>query len=124
LVVGLTAASMDPYGPAKPMKRAEGAGAALSRLPADKQLHAMVAPQVLTPLTELAIEADLLKLDLRDIPDQKFATLTDPKTLQEIIPDLKRYGDNLQVRSSLRIAEPLEAGDAANPGEGDHPPFE
>lgn len=124
LVVGLTAASLDPYGPAKPLRKVDGAGAVLTRLPTDKQLHAMVAPQVLTPLTEMAVEADMLKLDLRDIPDQKFAVLTDRATLQEIIPDLKRYGDKLQVRSSLRIAKPMEAGDATKPAEGDHPPFE
>lgn len=124
LIVGLTAASLDPYGPVKPLKLVQGAGATLQRLPTDKALHAMVAPQVLTPLTEMAVEADQLKLDLRDIPSADFQKMADRSTLQEIIPDLKQYGDQLQVRSTLRITQPLEAGDAKSTESSDNKPFE
>lgn len=125
MVVGVTAASLDPYGPVKPLKRVDGAGASLDRLPTDKELHAMVAPQVLTPLTEMAVDADQLKLDLRDIPEPLFAKMADRDTLLEIIPDLKQYGDDLQVRSSLKLIQPLEAGDPATPStEKDNRPFE
>jgi predicted esterase len=125
LVVGITAASMDPYGPAKPLKVVESAGAKLDRLPRDSALHAMVAPQILTPLTEMAVEADQLKLDLLDIPDPLFTRMADRATLQEIIPDLKQYGDDLKVRSSLRIIRPLEAGDPSKPvADSDNKPFE
>lgn len=124
MVVGVTAASMDPYGPAKPLKKVEGVGATLDRLPKDTALHAMVAPSVLTPLTELAVEADQLKLDLLDIPDPMFAKLADRATLQEIIPDLKQYGDSLQVRSALRVIQPMEAGDPIKTAGPDKAPFE
>ena len=125
LVVGLTAASLDPWGPVKPLKRVEGAGATLERLPTDKALHAMVAPQVLTPLTEMAVEADQLRLDLLDIPEPLFAKMTDRATLQELIPDLKQYGDTLQVRASLHVTRPLEAGDSAqSTGDTAKKPFE
>jgi len=122
LVVGLTAASLTPYGPAPELEQFTGTQATLDQLPTDKQLHAMVAPQVLTPLTKLAVEADTLKLDLRDVPGNKFAALMDPVTLREIIPDLQRYGEHLQIRSSLRISQPMEAGDAAMAtADGDRP---
>lgn len=123
LIVGLTAASLDPYGPVKPLKRVEGVGATLDRLPTDSALHAMVAPQILTPLTEMAVEADQLKLDLRDIPNPMFATLADRATLQQYIPDLKQYGDSLQVRSSLKVLQPLQAGNPAEatPDEANKP---
>lgn len=125
MVVGLTAASLDPYGPVKPLKHVAGTGATMDRLPNDKSLHAMVAPQVLTPLTEMAVEADQLKLDLRDIPDPQFAKMGDRATLQELIPDLKRYGDDLQVRSALRVVRPLEAGDPMGPADDKgNKPFE
>ncbi len=125
LVVGLTAASLDPWGPVKPLKRVEGTGATLERLPTDKALHAMVAPQVLTPLTEMAVEANQLKLDLLDIPEPLFAKMADRATLQELIPDLKQYGDDLQVRASLRVTRPLEAGDSAQTvGDTAKKPFE
>ncbi|MBS0201974.1 MAG: dienelactone hydrolase family protein [Planctomycetes bacterium] len=113
LIVGLTAASLDPYGPVKPLKRVDGVGATLDRLPTDTALHAMVAPQILTPLTEMAVEADQLKLDLLDIPNPMFTKMADRATLQEFIPDLKQYGDDLQVRSSLRVLRPLHAGNPA-----------
>jgi predicted esterase len=125
MVVGVTAASLDPYGPVKPLKKVPGAGAKLDRLPKDTALHAMVAPQVLTPLTEMAVDADQLKLDLLDIPDPMFAKLADRATLQELIPDLKQYGDDLQVRSALRVVRPLEAGDPMQTADsGDKQPFE
>lgn len=125
MIVGITAASLDPYGPAKPLKRVAGTGATMDRLPSDKSLHAMVAPQVLTPLTEMAVEADQLKLDLRDIPDPQFAKMAERATLQELIPDLKRYGDDLQVRAALRVTRPLEAGDPMKPvDDKENKPFE
>ena len=125
MTVGITAASMDPYGPAKPLVVVPGAGATIDRLPTDKELHAMVAPQVLTPLTQMAVEADQLKLDLLDIPEPMFAQLAERSTLQELIPDLKQYGDQLQVRSSLKVIQALEAGDPTMPTtDKDNRPFE
>ena len=125
MTVGITAASMDPYGPVKPLKIVDGAGATLDRIPTDKELHALVAPGVLTPLTQMAVDADQLKLDLLDIPEPMFARLAAPATLQDLIPDLKQYGDRLQVRSSLRVIHALEAGDATLPStEKDNRPFE
>ena len=124
LVIGLTAASMEPYGPEKPLKKFDSAGATLDRLPTDKALHAMIAPQILTPLTEMAVEADQLKLDLRDVPNDSFAELGDRATLQKIIPDLQQYGDDLEVQSSLRIIRPFEAGDAKSASDADKKPFE
>ena len=125
LIVGMTVASLDPYGPMQPLKRVAGTGATLARLPTDKALHAMVAPQVLTPLTGMAVEADQLKLDLLDIPEPLFTKMADRDTLLELIPDLKQYGDGLQVRSSLKIVRPLEAGDPAqSPADKESNPFE
>ena len=125
LIVGLTAASLDPYGPVRPLKRVASEGASLKRLPSDSALHALVAPRVLGPLTEMAVEAGQLKLDLLDIPEPQFAKLADRVTLQELIPDLKRYGDHLQVRSTLCVTRPMEAGNSSQAAaEGEKPRFE
>lgn len=126
MIVGLTAASMDPYAKEhKPLQHVSGTGATLERLPRDKSLHAMVAPQILTPLTQMAVDADQLKLDLMDVPEPMFAKLTDRATLQELIPDLKQYGDSLKVRSALKVISPLEAGDSPKAaGDSNNRPFE
>lgn len=123
LIVGITAASLEPYSPAKPLKVIDETPATLDRLPTDKALHAAVAPQILTPLTQMAIDADQLKLDLLDIPEPLFAKMADRATLQEIIPDLKQYGENLQVQSSLRVIKALRAGDPETPTADSSKPF-
>ena len=60
-----------------------------------------------------------------DIPEPLFAKLADRATLQELIPDLKQYGDALQVRSTLRVTSPLTVGEPSEPAVTDGPqPFE
>jgi predicted esterase len=125
LIVGLTAGSLNPFGPAQALKRVAPAGVTLAQLAGDKALHVTAAPQILEPLTQMVVDADQAKLDLLDIPEPLFAKLAERSTLQELIPDLKQYGDALQVRSTLRVASPLTVGEPAEPAVTDGPkPFE
>ena len=125
LIVGLTAGSLNPFGPAAPLKRVAPAGVTLEQLAGDKALHVTAAPQILEPLTQMVIDADQAKLDLLDIPEPLFAKLAERATLQELIPDLKQYGDALQVRSTLRVSSPMTVGEPAEPAVTDGPkPFE
>jgi hypothetical protein len=117
LVVGLTAASLDPFGPAPQLKRAEPAGVSLAQLAGDRSLHVAVAPKILEPLTQMVVDRGIANLDLLDIPEPLFAKLADRSTLQEIIPDLKRYGEELKVRSTLRVVSPLSIGNPPQPAE-------
>src|SRR6185437_871624 len=64
----------------------------------------------------LAVDANQLRLDMRDIPEPAFAKLTDRATLQEMIPDLKQYGDQLQTRTTLQVIRPMEAEAVSQPG--------
>ena len=135
LIAGLTIASINPFDSPKPLKQGSGVPSAtssisfkrsdesrisLAQLPSDKVMHFVVAPTILGSLTELYANSDLTKLDLQDIPEPLFSRLADRATLQEIIPDLKQYGESLQVRSTLRILRPLDvkgAGKALAKGE-------
>jgi predicted esterase len=119
LVVGITAARLNPYGPDKPLRKVPSAGTSLEKIPTDNALHAIVSPQILTSLTEMAVEADQLKLDLLDISEPSIQKLADRAELQMLIPDLKQFGDALQVRSTLRVIRPLYVGDPAMPEPGD-----
>jgi len=107
LVAGLTVASIDSFGPAKPLKHFDRADVSLEQLPSDKAMHVVFEPQVLGLLTETFFESDHARLDLRDIPEPLFTSLAERGTMQEIIPDLSRYDDSLQIRSTLRIIRPL-----------------
>ena len=125
LVVGLVAGSLNPFGPAPKLKRVAPAGVMLAQLAGDKALHVTAAPQILEPLTQMVIDNDQAKLDLLDIPEPLFAKLADRATLQELIPDLKRHGDALQVRSTLRVTSPLSVGEPSQPAVTDGlKPFE
>ena len=136
IVVGLTVASLDPFGPLKQIKQIGRIGPAnstlstndrssisLAQLPSDKAMHVIVAPQIMGPLTEMFLDGDRTRLDLLDIPEPLFGILADRATLQEIIPDLKQYGEALQVRSTLRVLRPLAIGDPQQPAttEGQKP---
>ena len=125
LVVGLTVGSLNPFGPAPALKRVAPMGVTLAQMAGDKALHVTVAPQILGPLTQMVIDSDQAKLDLLDIPEPLFAELADRATLQKLIPDLKRHGDKLQVRSTLRVTSPLSVGEPSQPVATDGPkPFE
>lgn len=125
LVMGLTAASPLPFEQPKPVRRVANTDITLAKLAADKALHVLVAPQVLEPITELVVDADQSKLDLLDIPEPLFEKLASRSTLQELIPDLKRYGEALQVRSTLRLAGPVAVGEPAKSAASDgQKPFE
>jgi predicted esterase len=125
LVLGLTIASLEPFSPPKPLKYLRHlpsdiaadsvsgfnqARISLTQLPSDQAMHFVVAPRILGPVTQLYVDADQARLDLLDIPEPLFGELAQRSTLQEIIPDLKKYGENLQVRSTLRVVKPLEVG--------------
>jgi len=125
LVVGLTAGSLNPFVPSAPLKQIDPLGISLTNMASDKAFHLSIAPQILEPLTQMVVETDLTKLDLLDIPEPLFAKLADRSNLQVLIPDLKRYGDSLQVRSTLRIVNPLQIGSTSLPAsEGGVKPFE
>jgi hypothetical protein len=110
LQMGLTAAQPDPYKPAKPLRQVGSAGVALASLNRDKSLKLALAPQILTPLSNMLIEENLGVINVLDIPEKSFARLADKTELLAIIPDLARYGDALQTRAVLRMAAPLETG--------------
>lgn len=110
LVVGLTAAHPDPFAPAKPLRTVSGAGVSVAALRGEKSLKIALAPQILTPLTNMLIDEDLGIINVLDIPEKTFARLADKAELQAILPDLARQGDALQTRTVLRMAAPLETG--------------
>ena len=111
LIMGMTVASLDPFGPPKPVKRTSQTSISLARVPSDKALHFVIAPEILSPITETLIDSSESKLDLNDVPEPLFQKLADRSTLREIIPDLAQFGDSLQVRSSVRLVRPISLGE-------------
>lgn len=94
VVMGLSAASLDPRKTPKQPEIIE----LKTALPADlsnmKALQAGLVPDVLNSLTELLIKSDLAHVHLLDIPGDTFAKLADRAFLTEMIPELKRHADS------------------------------
>ncbi|NOX55519.1 MAG: hypothetical protein GXP27_14000, partial [Planctomycetes bacterium] len=118
LTLGVTAAAIKPEKAPKQPKVVTGLGRSAASLPKTSALKVGVAPGLLGPLTNLLIESDVARIHVKDIPEPKFAPLADPKVLADALPDLKRFGEDVEVWSELVLAEPLEVRSAGDPAQG------
>lgn len=107
LVLGVTAAAVDPAKPPKQVRVVPATGPGVADIPRTTKLQVGVAPQMLAPLTEMLVEADVARIHVADTPSQSMARLSDPQAIADAIPDLKRFGDRLQVSSELVLAGPI-----------------
>jgi dienelactone hydrolase len=115
LVMGVTAAAIDPRkAPASP-RTEQGAGVELSAVPSGPDLRVGVAPDVLTPLTRMLIEDDVARINVLDIPEKSFAAFADRKTLSQVFPDLASAPADTQVWAELRLASPISIRDGGLP---------
>ena len=112
LVMGVTVAAVEPSGPQRPVQTLPPAGLSAAAVPKTTRLQIGIAPVVLAPISELLVQADVARIHVADTPSQALARLSVPETLVEAIPDLKRYGANLQVSSELVLAGPIRIVDA------------
>ncbi len=112
VVFGVTAAAVNAkHAPAKP-KLINLIGRTVGAVPKSTSLRIGVAPNLLRPLTNLLIQADVARIHVLDIPETKFRPLADRNVLDAAIPDLKRYTDNVEIWSELVLAEPIMVVDA------------
>lgn len=121
LVLGVTAAAIDPKKPPKQIQRVAASAIPASSLRKSTRLELGLAPQLLGPLSEMLVESDVARINVLDTPGQTLARLADPKVLAEAIPDLKRHGENVQLVSEIVLASPLRVADAPSPDVASRP---
>lgn len=114
LVVGVLAEGLDPTKKPAAPQTLPPAGASLASVGTGTDLNLALAPQLIEPLTQLVVESGMVKLDALDIPEPAFARFADPAVLKEMIPDLKQFGDSLQVRTQFEMLSPLQVGGGAD----------
>ena len=92
-------------------------GPVVGAIPHSRQLEIAIAPGLLEPLSQLLVDADAARIDVRDLPETQFAALSDPAQVADLLPDLKRFGSGLEVRTKLVLAAPfrIEQGGALPP---------
>ncbi|HUG93834.1 MAG TPA: dienelactone hydrolase family protein [Planctomycetaceae bacterium] len=75
-------------------------------------LAVALAPGVLSPLTQMLIDAGVTHTYVEDIPGGAFAVLADRTRLAAAVPELKRFGQDVELRSELSLAAPIEVAAA------------
>jgi len=108
----LSVAALDPSVKPGKINRLSAVGRSVNDIPKVTELQVGVAPSMLKPLTEMLVAADVARIPVQDVPGHSFATLADPKTLQQIFPDLKQYGNDVQIWSELVLTKPIQVEDA------------
>ena len=107
LLLGVTAAAIDPKKAPRTPRQVAPLGPTIDKLPQGDRLEVGLAPGMMKPLMQMLAEADIARIHVLDIPEKKFATLADPKILVQAIPDLKRFGDDVEIWSELVLTRPL-----------------
>lgn len=111
LVMGATAAAIDTaHAPAK-LRIAPLPSIGAAAFSQSAKLQVGFAPQMLAPLSELMVEADVARIHVADTPSKAMAQLADATLMSEAIPDLKQYGDQLQVWTELALTGPISVID-------------
>ncbi|QDT25449.1 Alpha/beta hydrolase family protein [Gimesia panareensis] len=120
---GLTVASLDATKPSAGVKQINAFGTSVNKIPKVTELQVGVAPGILKPLTEMLVEDDVARIPVLDIPGHSFDPLADAKTLQQVFPDLKQYGDDIKIWSELVLTRPIQVEDSNKPKSASDDPF-
>lgn len=107
VVMGLTAAEVNPLAQPGTIETAQLTGVTLDQLDGTA-LGVAIAPEVLEPLSKLVVDDQLARINVLDIPEKSFARLADRTVLTDIIPDLKRLGEDVAINAEFTLLSPLE----------------
>jgi hypothetical protein len=122
LVMGVTAAAIDPRKAPSTPRVERSAGIELATVAPSTDLHVGVAPDVLQPLTQMLIEDDVARINVLDIPEKSFAAFADRKTLSQVLPDLASLPAETQVWAELKLASPISIRDGGPTPSGESRP--
>jgi predicted esterase len=112
LVMGVTAAAADPRKAPQTPRVERSAGIALDAIPHDTELRLGIAPNVLAPLTQMLIDEGIARVNVLDIPDNRFAVFADRKVLSEVLPDVASLPPSTEINAELVLASPVQVRDA------------
>ena len=110
VVLGLSAASIDPLKAPKQPTIVDLKAALPGELPQITALQVGLVPDMLEPLTDLLVKSDVTRIHVLDIPENTFAKFADKTALTEAIPELKRHAD-AELWSELSLASGISVDD-------------
>ena len=112
LILGATAAAVSAESAPKTPKWSESAGKGLADVPKTTALTVGMAPAALKPIVAMLVEKQMARINVLDLPIEALKTFADPKELSAVIPDLKKFGDSVELWTELVLSEPLDVVDA------------
>lgn len=77
--------------------------------PRTQGLSVGLAPQVIKPLSQLMIVSEVSRIHVQDTPTKTLPRFVDRAAMEELFPDLKRYGPELDIQTEMVIADAIEA---------------
>ncbi len=107
LSLDVASAALNTLEPPREPKVVAPIGPSADEVPRSRQLEIAIASGLLEPLSQLLVDADTAHINVRDLPETQFAVLADPLQMSEIMPDLKRFGADLEVRSEFVLTGPF-----------------
>ncbi len=113
LIMGATVAAVSADVAPKTPKWAQPAGKGLADVPRTTALSVGMAPAALKPIVAMLVEKQMARVNVLDLPIESLKAFADPKQLAEVIPELKKLGDSVEVWSELVLSEPLDVTDAS-----------
>jgi poly(3-hydroxybutyrate) depolymerase len=111
-VMDVTAAAADPRKAPETPREERPAGITLDSVPQDTELRLGIAPNILAPLTRMLIDEGVARVNVLDIPDNKFAVFADRKALADVLPDVASLPPNTEINADLVLSSPVEVRDA------------
>ena len=113
LIMGATVAAVTPETAPKTPLWAPAVGKGLAGVPKTTSLTVGMAPAALKPIIAMLVEKQMARVNVLDLPIESLKTFADSKQLAEIIPELKKMGDSVEVWAELVLSEPLDVTDAS-----------
>jgi poly(3-hydroxybutyrate) depolymerase len=107
LILGMTISRPGLNPPECALRRLEGRTLELTDLPKSRGFQIGVSGAVMGGITAAMITAGASGSDVLDLNPVGFAPFEDRRRMSEMIPDLTRFGDSLQVRTIAQLIEPV-----------------
>ncbi len=117
VVLGIVASSIDPKGPPAVPKLVQITPMNANVIDKTASLGVGIAPNILAPMTQMMVDANVAKIHVLDIPEASFAKFINLEAMTEVFPELKRHGDDVRLWTELSLAKPISVTTGAQANE-------
>ncbi len=107
LAMGMTVAAVDPSVPVGEPRELTVVTDLIGRVPSTQVLRVGFAPGLLDPLTRIAIDSGMARVDVRDTPEPLVRQLGDRDKLSKVIPAIAALPSTTEVRTELVLTRPV-----------------